>query len=116
VTLFQNLLRDEFHDIDLRAAKSGQEALTLELPHAPSLVLLDIDLFPDQSGLAYLPRLKAKWPDSPIAMITFHDDPPYQRAAVEAGAVASLSKWQLAPESIRLTLQALGIDVARYGR
>ena len=114
ITLIGALLEPAANGITLHAVSGGQEALTLELAEAPRLILLDIDLHPDQSGLVYLSQLRAKWPQSQIVMLSFHDELLVQDAAQSRGAAAFLSKWQLHPDTFWLTLKNLGIDLSSY--
>src|SRR5437870_3706583 len=110
VTFFRELLRSEAVAIAVRAVSSGAEALALPLAQPPDLILLDIDLFPDKSGLRYLPLLRSRWPHSRIVMLSALDSPEYRELAPTLGADAFLSKWQFDLDAVMLTLQSLGIQ------
>ena len=112
VTVVREVLRSEANAVAVRAVSSGAEALALELAQPPDLILLDIDLFPDKSGLRYLPLLRSRWPHSRIVMLSALDTPEYRELAPTLGADAFLSKWQFDLDAVVLTLQSLGISLA----
>ena len=76
-------------------AASGADALIAVERFRPDLVLLDMSLG-DMNGLEVARLLKAR-PGAPfIAIVTAHDLPEYETAAMEAGADAFVSKWKFA--------------------
>lgn len=112
VTLVREVLRLEADVLSVRAVSSGAEALALELAQPPDLILLDIDLFPDKSGLRYLPLLRSRWPHSRIVILSALDSPEYRELAPKLGADGFLSKWRFDLDAVMLTLQILGIPPA----
>lgn len=74
-------------------AKSGGEALEAVLRHAPSLILLDVEL-PDMDGYAVARTLKQQ-PASiaiPILFVTSRSSEHDERTGLEAGAADYVSK------------------------
>ncbi|MDQ2769448.1 MAG: response regulator transcription factor [Bacteroidota bacterium] len=63
--------------------------LDLSLP--PRVILLDVSL-PGQSGIAALPSLKKRLPDTDIILQTMHDDPERIYQALRAGATGYVIK------------------------
>ncbi len=78
------MLSDEGIEIVGEAA-TGAEAIIGITSVGVDLILLDLKL-PDIDGVALLRRLKEAVPDTPVLVISMHDDPPLVRRAVEAGA------------------------------
>ncbi len=78
------MLSDEGIEIVGEAA-TGAEAIVGITSVGVDLILLDLKL-PDIDGVALLRRLKEAVPDTPVLVISMHDDPPLVRRAVEAGA------------------------------
>jgi DNA-binding NarL/FixJ family response regulator len=70
------------------SCESGQK-LTEELQ--PDMVLLDIRM-PGMDGLACLERIKAKWPQVAVVMVTLYDDRRYVLEAIRRGAAGYLLK------------------------
>lgn len=81
---FRSMLSDEGIEIVGEAA-TGAEAIIGITSVGVDLILLDLKL-PDIDGVALLRRLKEAVPDTPVLVISMHDDPPLVRRAVEAGA------------------------------
>jgi DNA-binding NarL/FixJ family response regulator len=81
---FRSMLSDEGIEIVGEAA-TGAEAIVGITTVGVDLILLDLKL-PDIDGVALLRRLKEAVPDTPVLVISMHDDPPLVRRAVEAGA------------------------------
>ncbi|HEX7652635.1 MAG TPA: response regulator [Verrucomicrobiae bacterium] len=66
------------------AATSGQEGLVLAAQHRPALIILDIGL-PDLSGQEVLRRLR-EWTQTPVIVLSVHDDDLGKVAALDGGA------------------------------
>jgi DNA-binding NarL/FixJ family response regulator len=75
-------------------AGDGEEALRLAETLHPDVVLMDLAM-PRMSGLEITRRLKSRWPNVAVVMITVHDDEVYRRTALAAGAAAFLVKKTL---------------------
>jgi DNA-binding NarL/FixJ family response regulator len=72
-------------------AAEGEEALKKINLTPPDLIFMDIKL-PGESGLELTSKIKAKYPDVVIIIMTSYDTPEYREAAVQAKADYFLSK------------------------
>ncbi len=72
-------------------ADNGEEALELVRQHRPDVVIMDLSM-PVLDGVAATGRITAEHPDVKVVVLTMHDDPQRTRAALEAGAIAYLTK------------------------
>jgi DNA-binding NarL/FixJ family response regulator len=66
-------------------ADNGAIAYDLVIQHQPDVVLLDVQM-PQGSGIDVTRRLRASGRALGILILTAFDDPPYVKAAIEAGA------------------------------
>jgi FixJ family two-component response regulator len=87
--------------------QSGMAVLSARGRIADCLVL-DVHL-PDMTGFELLRQLGTREAQTPIVVITAHDDPMHRRAAEEVGAIAYLTK----PFSRDALLEAVARAVAR---
>jgi DNA-binding NarL/FixJ family response regulator len=76
------------------AALSGVQALALVPRLRPDLVVLDLAM-PGMNGLETARRLKGLIPAPRIIILTLHDDPAYEQAALAVGADGFVSKATL---------------------
>ena len=67
-------------------ALSGEEAITLARTHVPAIVLIDIDL-PQMNGIETTRQIRAILPETPVVILSFHEELDYRRDAEEAGAI-----------------------------
>lgn len=93
----------------LGEAESGEEAISLTDHLHPDVVLMDLAM-PRMNGLEATRRLKARWPDLAVVILTVHDEDVYRRTALAAGATAFLQKKMLGvdlwPTLMRILNQA----------
>jgi DNA-binding NarL/FixJ family response regulator len=90
-------LLDIHQDIHvLGEAKNGQEALSLCLKLAPSVVIMDIAM-PILNGLLVTRRLMEISSDTRVLMLSSHSDPAYIKQAMLWGASGYLIKQSFAP-------------------
>jgi len=73
------------------AACDGGAALALAYDSSPDVILLDVVL-PGASGLEWLPRFKAQYPETPVIMLTVLDEAAPADQAARDGAFAYLVK------------------------
>ncbi len=72
-------------------ADNGEEAVELAARTNPDIVLMDLSM-PVLDGVAATDRITRELPDVKVVVLTMHDDPERTRAALQAGAVAYLTK------------------------
>lgn len=72
-------------------ASNGEEAVLLTGELKPDIVLMDLSM-PVMDGVRATQLVKETAPDVKVVVLSMHDDPAKTRAALEAGAVAYLSK------------------------
>jgi CheY-like chemotaxis protein len=85
---------------------AGAEAIAAFEQECPDWTIMDVAMKP-MDGLEATRRLKARFPDARILILTQHDLPAIRAAANDAGASAFLSKNQLAQiERVLVTTQS----------
>jgi DNA-binding NarL/FixJ family response regulator len=72
-------------------ADNGEQALELVRETRPDIVLMDLSM-PVLDGVTATRRITDEFPEVRVVVLTMHDDPARTRAALEAGAIAYLSK------------------------
>jgi two-component system response regulator YesN len=66
----------------------------------PDFIFMDIGL-PDESGLELTKKIKSKYPNVCVAMLTSHDGLEYREAAIRNGASHYLTKGNVSREEIQ---------------
>ncbi|HKZ07944.1 MAG TPA: response regulator transcription factor [Methylomirabilota bacterium] len=79
------LLMQGTRAVEVEEAADGETAVRMASRRPPDVVLMDLTM-PRVNGLEATRRLKARWPDLPVIILTVHDDPTYERTARAAGA------------------------------
>lgn len=98
-------LLESFDGIDVVAdAASGDEAVIKARQHLPDAILLDLSM-PGRSGFETLDELRKVVPDSPVVIMSMHDDPIQVRAALDRGASGFVVK-EAAPAELEIALRA----------
>ena len=82
-------MADEFVECD-----NGSEAVTAFERERPDWTIMDIAMKP-MDGLEATSRIKARFADARIVILTQHDSPPMREAALSAGACGFLAKENL---------------------
>ena len=108
--LLKDALRSRFPSMEIFEAADGGEAIQRILSNPPDLIFMDIKL-PGESGLELTAKIKAKYPDVIVIILTSYDSPEYRQAADQVKANYFLSKGSSNKESI-LTL----VESALAGR
>ena len=85
----------------IREAINGKEALALVEESPPDLILMDIHM-PKMDGLEATRRIKAKWPQVKIIVLSVHTE--HTAEALAAGADAFVCKCE-PPESLLKALE-----------
>ncbi len=80
-------------------AENGAQALDLVARHQPDVAVLDIQM-PEGNGIDVARRLRADGLTLGILLLTAFDDPPYIRAALDAGANGYVLKSSQADEIV----------------
>ena len=87
----RRLLTQRGPGVRVEEVADGEEALKRVVTRQPDAVLMDLTM-PRMNGIEATRRLKARWPDLPVLILTVHDDPVYERTARAAGADGFLLK------------------------
>jgi DNA-binding NtrC family response regulator len=103
----ETVMGDEGYKV--RSVESAEEALGLLDREDFFMVITDARLG-GMSGYEFLPKVRARWPDLPILMITAYATPKLAVEAIKAGAMDYLGK-PFAPEEL---LHAVGRCGERY--
>ncbi len=85
------VVRECFEDAEVVEAGSAAEATGAMETSPVDIALVDVRM-PDTDGLELLRRLKARWPDVPVIMLTTFDHPQYVRRALAEGAAGYMLK------------------------
>ena len=93
-----NLL-SEFPSMEIIEAANGEEAFKGLSSNAIDLVFMDIRL-PGESGLQLTKKIKAKYRDVTIAMLTSYDSAEYREAAAQCGADCFITKDSMEMDQI----------------
>ena len=80
-------------------ALDGDEAVQRYDELSPDLVLMDI-MMPGMDGIEATRRIRATTPDALIIVLSTYDADEYQKQALEAGAIAFVSKSDFSPVSL----------------
>lgn len=88
----------------VKEAGDGEEALQKIEVCLPDIIFMDIQL-PGQNGLVLTQKIKKKYPDVDIAILTSYDLPEYQEAATKNGAKYFLLKNTIIPLGIITMVQ-----------
>ena len=81
-------------------ASSGPEAVELVDRLHPALVLMDINM-PEMSGIEATRRIVSAHPDVVVILCSTHDATDLPPGAATSGAIAYVSKEQLAADTLR---------------
>jgi DNA-binding NarL/FixJ family response regulator len=87
-------------------AADGTEAVHLVEESQPDLILMDVRM-PNMDGLEALRRIKAKWPQIKVVILSMYSD--FKTEALAAGADAFINKSD-PPENLRVTFTDVMAD------
>lgn len=79
-------------------ASNGHDAISKAMEHRPDVAVVDISM-PGMDGLEVVSQLKSLCPETPVLILTMHDEEQYVVRAVETGAMGYVTK-QAAPEQL----------------
>jgi len=92
---------EEAGDIEVIAeASDGAEALRLVEAHQPDVAVLDIRM-PEVTGVEATRRIKERFPQVRVLVLTAYDDDPYVFALLQAGADGYVLKTASGDELVR---------------
>ncbi len=78
--LFKDTLQDRFPSLQIYEARDGKEALLKVEILRPDLIFMDIRL-PGENGLQLTPKIKARYPNIIVIILTGYDLPEYREAS-----------------------------------
>ena len=108
----KELLCARFSSMAVEEAGDGEEALQKIDAFVPDLIFMDIKL-PGESGLHVTKRVKSKYPEMIIIILTYYDSPEHREAAFRCGANYYLPKGTSTEEVVELVqtiLSEKGLD------
>jgi DNA-binding NarL/FixJ family response regulator len=85
--------------MEIIEAENGEETMKQVGANPPDLIFMDIKL-PGENGLELTGKIKAKYPDVTVIVLTSYDSPEYREAAARVKADHFLSKGSSSKEAI----------------
>ncbi len=108
--IFRKLLKETLHSgfpsLEISEVGDGEEAMQIINARPPDLIFMDIKL-PGENGLDLTTKIKAKYPDVTVIILTSYDTPEYREAAVQAKANYFLSKGSSSKEGILTLVESI---------
>ena len=98
-TLLKETLQSRFPSMEIIEAAGGKEAMKEITARLPDLIFMDIRL-PGENGLDLTAKIKAKYPDVIVVVLTSYDTTEYREAALKAKADRFLAKGSASREGI----------------
>ena len=92
-------LRARFPAMIFAEAATGQEVFPQVETFAPDLIFMDIKI-PGENGLSLTQKIKARYPETLVIILTGYDIPEYRQAAYERGANDFLVKGSITNEEV----------------
>jgi len=89
--MLQRNLNKGMQDVEILAAKSGEEALAILSDKAVNLVITDINM-PGMSGLDLLIEINNKFPDTAAIIMTAYPSSAYENQAMMSGSLRFIEK------------------------
>ncbi len=89
--MLQRNLNKGMHDVEILAAKSGEEALTLLSDRSVNLVITDINM-PGMSGLDLLIEINNRFPGTGVIIMTAYPSSAYENKAMMSGSLRFIEK------------------------
>lgn len=99
-------LHNQFPKMDILETANGEEAFKKIAAFPPDLIFMDIKL-PGESGLELTKKIKTRYPNITIVILTAYDIPEYREAAVQAKANFFLSKGSASKENILTLVESI---------
>jgi DNA-binding NarL/FixJ family response regulator len=105
-TLLKETLQSRFPSMEILEAVDGEEAMKEITARLPNLIFMDVKL-PGENGLDLTAKIKAKYPDVIVIVLTSYDTPEYREAAVKAKANHFLAKGSSSREGILTLVESI---------
>jgi CheY-like chemotaxis protein len=93
--LFKEALHNRFPSAEVYETTDGAESLLQVEELRPNLIFMDIRL-PGENGLQLTQKIKDKYPNITVIILTSYDSLEYREAAIRSGGDAYISKDSLA--------------------
>ena len=109
---FKDVLHTRFPSMTLDEAGDGEEALRKIDALVPDIIFMDIKL-PGENGLQVTKKVKTKYPEIIVIILTYYDLPEHRDAAFQCGASHFLPKGTSTEEVVGLVQSILsekGLD------
>ncbi|MGD9031347.1 MAG: response regulator transcription factor [Desulfobacteraceae bacterium] len=97
--MLERILISKFPYMRIQGGPDGKQAFQKLDRHPADLIFMDIQL-PGENGLVLTKKIKKKYPNAVIIILTNHDLPEYRDAAFKNGAEYFLSKESTKAEEI----------------
>ncbi len=105
--LLKETLQSRFPSMEILEAEDGGEAMKqIDAHFSPDLIFMDIKL-PGENGLELTGKIKAKYRDVVVIILTSYDTPEYREAAAQARADHFLSKGSTSKEGILTLVESI---------
>jgi DNA-binding NarL/FixJ family response regulator len=104
----KDLLSTRFSSMDVEEAADGEEALKRIAALVPDIIFMDIKL-PGENGFQITKKVKAKYPEIIVIMLTYYDLPEHREAALQCGANHFLSKGTSIQELVELVQSIISV-------
>jgi len=88
-----------FPESEFLEGKNSEEALAIMSNQLPDVVLMDIKL-PETDGIETTRRIKKKYPETQVVMLSMYDAEEYRSSAEAAGASVYIPKHKMYVELI----------------
>jgi DNA-binding NarL/FixJ family response regulator len=105
-TLLKETLQSRFPSMEILEAVDGEEAMKEITARLPDLIFMDVKL-PGENGLDLTAKIKGKYPDVIVIVLTSYDTPEYREAAVKAKANHFLAKGSSSREGILTLVESI---------
>jgi DNA-binding NarL/FixJ family response regulator len=103
---FKYLLESQ-QDYEVSEASSSEEAYQLYGEIEPNVVVLDVSM-PGMGGIEGLRRLRSRYPDARVLLLSMYDDPAFVARAMKMGAMGYISKNSAADSLVAAIGSVLG--------
>lgn len=107
--LLKESLSSRFPSMEIQEADDGEDAFLRIMDRVPDLIFMDINL-PGDNGLELTKKIKTKFPNVIVIILTNYDYPEYREAASRFQANYLLSKKSTSYENILALVKSILSD------